>query len=239
MVADSQSGNELSFLQSTYLILGLSICTFVKYVGTCDLCHRQKENYKWTISVPCSFFDTSGHLVIKLLSNTIVRFHFFNTWRQAVWKRGVDSVGCKLGKGMAETNCTCAGLIILTSAEQDLRSGRCACVGREGWTVGLEPGNEAISFGCETGCDICIRGVGDDVTGRNLVGLVRYVGDVKETSVVLRQPNKQKWKKSQVKFLAINSIPLILHQKPKRRGSKVGSPNATTNFSLIPPSLYI
>jgi len=56
--------------------------------------------------------------------------------------------------------------------------------------VGLEPGNEAISFSCETGCDICIRGVGDDVTGRNLVGLVGYVGDVKETSVVLRQPNK-------------------------------------------------
>ena len=56
--------------------------------------------------------------------------------------------------------------------------------------VGLEPGNEAISFGCETGCDICIRGVGDDVTGRNLVALVGYVGDVKERSVVLRQPNK-------------------------------------------------
>ena len=56
--------------------------------------------------------------------------------------------------------------------------------------MGLEPGNEAINFCCETGWDICIRGVGDDVTGRNLVGLVGYVGDVKETSVVLRQPNK-------------------------------------------------
>ena len=74
-MADFYNDDELSFFQSTYLIPHLSIYTFVRYVGTCDLCLRQKKIINERSASLCSFSDTTGHMIIKLLSNTIVRFH--------------------------------------------------------------------------------------------------------------------------------------------------------------------
>ena len=56
-----------------------------------------------------------------------------------------------MGGAAPENRCAWAGLIILTSAEQDVLN-IVDSVGRVGWIVELEIGNEALGFGCRRGC---------------------------------------------------------------------------------------
>ena len=51
------------------------ICKFVRYLYTHEICRRQKKRTNKRSASLCSFSDTTGHMIIKLLSNTIVRFH--------------------------------------------------------------------------------------------------------------------------------------------------------------------